>query len=308
MTITELHYEKPTHSIPPLKVREDPTDYNQQMRKEKLLKNQLQKNMDYDELRPVNSINILNFPVFTQTERFHTSYHLYEDEEQFRLSNIMEFHFVEMPKLIKDWQVDKLDPWNDVLARWLLMLGMVDGRKGKIYDDIFKELEEIAMKDPILRRAFEDWEESSMTEEEIYAYESRLKYILDKEEDERKKKLFVQQQKAFEQEKKEFEQRKRDLEQEQKGLEQKRKGLEQEKKGLELEKKIWEQEKKEIEQEKRRIKQLKDANHKANEAEQTAKRRIALHLLERGMPIKFVAESTDLDEDKVTEIQREMKE
>src|SRR5699024_698056 len=105
-----------------------------------------QRRMIYKELRPVIAINILNFNLFDQTERFHTSYHLYEDEEGFKLTDIMEIHFIEMPKLIQAWKVEKLDPWNHALARWLLMLGMVDHRNEKVYDDIYRELEEIAMK------------------------------------------------------------------------------------------------------------------------------------------------------------------
>ena len=40
----------------------------------------------------------------------------------------MEFHFIEIPKLLRHWKEDRLDPWNDVLARWLLLLGIVDHR------------------------------------------------------------------------------------------------------------------------------------------------------------------------------------
>ena len=137
--------------------------------------------MGYKELNPVIAINILNFDLFHQTERFHTTYHLYEDEEKFRLTDTMEFHFIEMSKLIRDWQAEKLNPWDDLLARWLLLLGIVDRRKGKIYDDIFKELEEIAMKDETLRTAFQSWETLSGTQEEVLAYEARLKRVLDEE-------------------------------------------------------------------------------------------------------------------------------
>jgi len=66
----------------------------------------------------------------------------------------MEFHFIEMSKLIQAWKDDRLDPWDNVLARWLLMLGMGDHRNQKEYDDIYRELEEIAMKDENLRHAF----------------------------------------------------------------------------------------------------------------------------------------------------------
>ena len=137
--------------------------------------------MGYKELHPVIAINIMNFNIFDQTERFHTTYHLYEDEEKFRLTDTMEFHFIEMSKLIRDWKAEKLNPWDDVLARWLLLLGMVDHRKGKVYDDIFKELEGIAMNDEVLRTAFQSWEVLSGTQEEVLAYEARLKRVLDEE-------------------------------------------------------------------------------------------------------------------------------
>ncbi|WP_246516343.1 Rpn family recombination-promoting nuclease/putative transposase [Salicibibacter cibarius] len=93
------------------------------------------KRMTYKELHPVIAINILNFNILNGTDRFHTTYHLYEDEENFQLTDDMEFHFIEMPKLIKDWKANKLDPWNNVLARWLLMLGIIDRKNDKVYAD-----------------------------------------------------------------------------------------------------------------------------------------------------------------------------
>lgn len=141
----------------------------------------IEKRMTYKELNPVIAINILNFDLFHQTDRFHTTYHLYEDVEKFKLTDVMEFHFIEMTKLIRDWQANKLDPRNDLLVRWLLMLGMVDRRNGKVYEDIFKELEEIALKDETLHEAFENWERLSGTKAEMFAYESRLKRIFDEE-------------------------------------------------------------------------------------------------------------------------------
>ncbi|REB08872.1 Rpn family recombination-promoting nuclease/putative transposase [Sporosarcina sp. BI001-red] len=146
-----------------------------------MYRSQLQRKMGYRELRPVIAINLLNFNMFDQTEQFHTTYHLYEDKEKFKLTDLMEFHFIEMPKLIQAWKEEKLNPWDDVLARWLLLLGIVDQRNGKVYDDIFKELEEIAMNDETLRDAFQSWETLSGTPDEILAYQARLKLVLDEE-------------------------------------------------------------------------------------------------------------------------------
>ncbi|WP_138418204.1 Rpn family recombination-promoting nuclease/putative transposase [Aquibacillus sediminis] len=153
----------------------------------------MKKGKTYKELRPVIAINILNFNLFQQTEQFHTTYHLYEDKQKFKLTNVMEFHFIEMVKLIKYWKEDKLDPWNNVLARWLLMLGMVDHRNNQVYRDIFRELEEISMKDKSLKNAFQNWEELSMTQEEYLAYESRLKRVLDEEAAQREAELRIQE-------------------------------------------------------------------------------------------------------------------
>lgn len=159
----------------------------------KLYSGPFEKGMAYKELRPVIAINILNFDIFGQTNRFHTSYHLYEDEDQFKLTNVMEFHFIEMGKLIKDWKEDKLDPWNSILARWLLLLGMVDSRNDKVYDDIYQELEEIALRDESLRETLKTWEELSMEREQREVYEGRLKQIMDEEAAKREAELNLQE-------------------------------------------------------------------------------------------------------------------
>ncbi|WP_227002718.1 Rpn family recombination-promoting nuclease/putative transposase [Salicibibacter kimchii] len=146
-----------------------------------LYQKQLTRRMSYTRLQPVIAINIMNFDLFKEMGRFHTSYRLYEDHDKTLLTDVMEFHFLEMPKLLRDWKENKLDPWNDTLARWLLLLGIVDHRKNKVYEDIYKELEEIAMEDENLRNAFQDWETLSASQEEWLAYEGRLKRVLDDE-------------------------------------------------------------------------------------------------------------------------------
>nr|WP_246001270.1 Rpn family recombination-promoting nuclease/putative transposase [Oceanobacillus piezotolerans] len=244
-----------------------------------IYRNPLQKRMSYKELSPVISINILNFNVFHQTERFHTTYHLFEDEEKFKLTNVMEFHFIEMPKLIKSWKEAKLDPWNDILARWLLMLGMVDHRNEKVYEGIYLELEELAMKDELLKKAFQNWEELSMTHEEYLAYESRLKHIMDEEAAKREAELRLQEVK----------------EEAEKAIKEGReKGLEQ---GLE--------EGREQGREQGREEGRREGEKIGMENE---KETIAHRLLETGINIEIVISSTKLPKEKVMEIQREIRE
>jgi len=50
-----------------------------------------------------------------------------------------------------------------------MLLGIVDARKHKVYDDIYQELEELAMKDESLRQAFDAWEEMSQSQDERIA-------------------------------------------------------------------------------------------------------------------------------------------
>ncbi|KOS61396.1 PD-(D/E)XK nuclease family transposase [Lysinibacillus agricola] len=150
----------------------------------KMYESQLARGMGYSELRPTITINICNFTMFKDNKSYHSTYHLYEDTTLSRLmpeEDVLEIHFIEMNKFITLWHEEKLDALDDILIRWLLLLGMVDGRKKKVYAEIYRELEELAMKDENLRAAFDTWEEISQSPETILAYQSRLKYILDEE-------------------------------------------------------------------------------------------------------------------------------
>nr|WP_237658320.1 Rpn family recombination-promoting nuclease/putative transposase [Ureibacillus xyleni] len=147
----------------------------------KLYSQPLSSGVAYKQLNPIITINILNFDLFKESTHFHKTYHLHEDTEKTFLTDLMELHFVEIPKLLRDWKAQKLDPWNDVLARWLLLLSIVDHRKGTVYEDIYKELEVIAMKDKQLFDAFQQWQELSLSEKEYFAYLGRLKKIKDEE-------------------------------------------------------------------------------------------------------------------------------
>ncbi|MEY9973058.1 putative transposase/invertase (TIGR01784 family) [Lysinibacillus sp. RC46] len=150
----------------------------------KMYESQLVRGMGYSELRPTITINICNFTMFKDNKNYHSTYHLYEDRTLSRLmpeEDVLEIHFIEMNKFIALWHEEKLDALDDILIRWLLLLGMVDGRKKKVYAEIYRELEGLAMKDENLRAAFDTWEEISQSPETILAYQSRLKYILDEE-------------------------------------------------------------------------------------------------------------------------------
>lgn len=134
---------------------------------------QMQKGMPYTELAKTITINILNFRFLRETERFHTTFHLYEDQEQFPLTDVMEIHFMEIPKLMDKWEQRAVNPHDNELERWLLLLEADD------HEEIRKELEAIAMRDPVMKRAFDEWEDLSRDEKKWVEYESRRKAILD---------------------------------------------------------------------------------------------------------------------------------
>lgn len=107
-----------------------------------LFTSQLQKGKGYQTLLPTITINICNFSLFTASESYHSTYHIYEDQTLKRLDekeDILEIHFIEMTKFFKAWYADELNPLDDILVRWLLLLGMVDARKQKVYDDITED-------------------------------------------------------------------------------------------------------------------------------------------------------------------------
>ncbi len=275
----------------------------------------LGKGEEYLKLRPVIVINILNYDMINETNQFHTMFHLRENTEHFKLTNITEFHYIEMTKLIKAWTLGELDPWNDALARWLLLLGMVDARHKKVFEDIYKEMERIALGDEMVRDVFTRWETVSMTDEEYWAYESRLKQVLDEEayrarirnmeerlerntrEFENKKQEFESNKKEFESNKQEFESSKQLMEQREQEMlraEHKIDKAEQkiEKAGhkVQREMQVIQQEKQKMKQEKQDLKLIME--------------KTAIHLLENGLDIDLVAESTGLSKSEVILLQR----
>lgn len=147
----------------------------------KIYTSELKKGFGYHKLRPAITINICNFSLFKQTDAYHTSFHLYEDDGKFRIDDVLEIHFIEMNKFIRQWFTNKLNPLDNELASWLLLLGAVDVRKKKVYKEFYLALEELAMNDKRIKDALTIWQELSQSPEEYYAYESRLKYILDEE-------------------------------------------------------------------------------------------------------------------------------
>ncbi|CFJ35614.1 conserved hypothetical protein [Mycobacterium tuberculosis] len=89
------------------------------------------------------------------------------------LTDVLEVHFVEMPKLLRLWEQQAVSLEENEKERWLLMLEADDR------EDIRRELEAIALKDPVMKKAFDQWEDLSRDEKTWIEYETRKKAIHD---------------------------------------------------------------------------------------------------------------------------------
>ncbi|WP_199242481.1 Rpn family recombination-promoting nuclease/putative transposase [Desulfosporosinus fructosivorans] len=139
----------------------------------KMYTHQMHEGMAYQELAKTITINILDFNYIKQTRNYHSVFRLFEIEECFELTEALEIHFMELPKLLVKWRERLVSPWEDALVRWLFLL------EGSDDEEIFKTLEEIAMQDPVLNQAMEEWEKSSADPEVREVYFARRKAVLD---------------------------------------------------------------------------------------------------------------------------------
>ncbi|KYZ64236.1 Rpn family recombination-promoting nuclease/putative transposase [Bacillus sp. GZT] len=140
----------------------------------KLYTSQLQKGMPYSALRKTITINLLNFIMFLDHKEFHTKGTLWNAQQQKLLSDDIEIHIVEIPKLTEQWHEEKVNPWKDPFARWILLLSANED------EHLTKLLEDIAMnQDPILQKAINKWERMSQDSSFRQAYDAREKVLMD---------------------------------------------------------------------------------------------------------------------------------
>ena len=142
----------------------------------KLYTSQMQEGMPYRALRKTITINLLDFILFSSDEEFQTTGQLWDTTKQRVLSDDIEIHFVEIPKLVKQWRQEKVNPWENAFVRWILLLPAHED------EHLTQTLEEIAMnQDPILQKVMDKWENMSHDSSFRSAYEAREKLLLDEQ-------------------------------------------------------------------------------------------------------------------------------
>lgn len=129
----------------------------------KLYEEQLSEGEDYSELKRTVCINILNFK-YLKNDRFHNGYRLKEIETQEELSDLLEIHFIEIPKL------DKNSDEKDMLVAWTEFLKNPESEKVRSLEMTIEEIREA--KDELVRL--------SNDEEQRQIYEMRSKILKDK--------------------------------------------------------------------------------------------------------------------------------
>lgn len=106
----------------------------------KLYEEQLGKGEDYFKLTRVVVINLLNFPFFT-SDRYHSCYRLMEEYTHEAYPDLMQLHFLEMPKFVYQDAQLAIDR-KDRLAKWLRFLTNEDDMRW----------EQMAKQDPYIKK------------------------------------------------------------------------------------------------------------------------------------------------------------
>lgn len=117
----------------------------------------------YIDLKKCVTINILNYKVLPN-EHTHSVFHLREDSSGAPLTDDIEIHFLELPKLNQPAK-----PGEGGLVNWLLFLKGID----------YSDWEVLQMNEPALKKAMETLEFLSQDSEARRKYEDRQKILMD---------------------------------------------------------------------------------------------------------------------------------
>ena len=129
----------------------------------KMYEEQLKEGEDYSSLNRTVCINILNFK-YLKTNKFHTGYRLKEIESNEELTDVIEMHFIEIPKLPEE------SDEKDMLMAWTEFLRNPESEKVRSLEMSIEEIREA--KDELVRLSNDDKQRE--------LYEMRSKILKDK--------------------------------------------------------------------------------------------------------------------------------
>lgn len=132
----------------------------------KMYEDQIVEGDNYDKLAKTVSINILDFK-YLKNDRFHNAYRLKELETNEELTDTIEIHFVEIPKLKK---IDDTEEITDMLTAWI---EFISNPESEIVSRLEMSREEI-------KEAKEELIKLSADSKERMLYEKRKESILNR--------------------------------------------------------------------------------------------------------------------------------
>ncbi|WP_113886306.1 Rpn family recombination-promoting nuclease/putative transposase [Clostridium butyricum] len=144
----------------------------------KMYEEQLGEGEDYTKLCRTVCINILNFK-YLNTNNFHTGYRFKEIESNEELTDVMEIHFIEIPKL------DDNSNEKDMLVAWTEFLKNPESEKVRDLELSIKEIREA--KDELIRMSNND-EERALYEMRANALRDKISALANAQEKGEKKK------------------------------------------------------------------------------------------------------------------------
>lgn len=131
----------------------------------KMYTSQIRPGDTYDKLKKCVTINIVDFKC-TPLKKLYSSYHLTEDKTGYRLTDILEVHFLEIPKLF-DEKIERDE--NDPVVQWMEFLDA--GSKGG--------MEMLAKKNKDIKKAYDLLQIISKDEKARMLYEAEQAEISD---------------------------------------------------------------------------------------------------------------------------------
>jgi len=131
----------------------------------KMYTSQIKPGDTYDKLKKCVTINIVDFKC-TPLKKLYSSYHLTEDETGYRLTDILEVHFLEIPKLFDD-DIERDE--NDPIVQWMEFL---DAKSKGV-------MEMLAEKNKDIKKAYDLLQIISKDEKARMLYEAKQAEISD---------------------------------------------------------------------------------------------------------------------------------
>ena len=131
----------------------------------KMYERQLTKGQDYDTLSRTICINILDFK-YLKNDNFHNCYRLKEKNTNEELTDVMELHFIEIPKLRK---LENTEDISDMLEAWITF---IERPTSELIDKLEMSSDEI-------KEAKEELLRLSGNDKERERYEKRFESILE---------------------------------------------------------------------------------------------------------------------------------